>query len=100
MRHQIVPGIQMRGLLIAVMVMNGLPVAAAGQDGPADVRAFEAPAFEDYGATVAVPAVADVVEGFHFAFEVEQELEGGGGEGIVWFSPCEKVRNWSDKMAG
>lgn len=77
----------MRRLLVPVVVAHDFPVAAAGQDGAAEKRAFETPAFEDHGAAVTMGAGADVLEGLHVALEVEEELEAREREGVGGESP-------------
>lgn len=64
----------MCGLLIAIVILDCLPVSPARQNGPAKFWAFEASSFEDYGAAIAMPTVSNVSEAFHVAFEVEEEL--------------------------
>jgi hypothetical protein len=64
----------MCGLLIAIVILDCLPVSPAEENGPAQFWAFEASAFEDYGTAIAVPTISNASEAFHIAFEMEEEL--------------------------
>jgi hypothetical protein len=87
MCHEVIPRIEMGGLLIVVVIADDFPVSAAGQDGTVEKWAFESPAFEDYGGAVAVGAGSDVTETFHVTFEMKEKLERWNWKGEVWFRP-------------
>lgn len=57
--------------------------SATWHDGPSQSRSLETSAFEKDGRAVAEGSGPDVLEVFEVAFEVEEELEGGGGELVV-----------------
>lgn len=43
--------------------------------------------FEYDSSSISVSPIAYWVECLHVAFEMEEELEGGGGKSIFWFGP-------------
>jgi hypothetical protein len=63
------------------------PTSATGKNLATQPWSFEASAFEDDGAAVAVGSRPDVSEGLHVAFEVEEELERWHWELVIWFRP-------------
>lgn len=73
-REEVVSSIQVSSLLVAVVILDCLPVSAAWQDSSSELWTFETAAFEDYCASIAVSTVAYVPEALHVAFEVEKEL--------------------------